>query len=255
MKYLEELIKLRCFTFDDILALTKNSATASSMLQYYTKQNKIIKIRKGLYTLINPIDKEPIANKFLIGSKVTESAVISHHSAFEFYGYANQVSYNVIISSNTKFNEFVFNWDRFVRVPNNLDIGINKLSSGIKITDIERTILDSINDFEKIMGFEELIQCITLVPSVNEKKILEYLKIYNKCFLYQKVGFILEYFKEEFKLSDNFFEECLKNSGKSSRYLLNNSEGLTYEFNNKWHITYPYNINNILKGDKEINDL
>ena len=44
MKYLDELIKLRCFTFDDVLNLTKNSATASSMLQYYTKQNRIIKV-------------------------------------------------------------------------------------------------------------------------------------------------------------------------------------------------------------------
>ena len=255
MKYLDELIKLRCFTFDDVLNLTKNSATASSMLQYYTKQNRIIKIRKGLYTLVNPIDKEPIASKFLIGSRLTESAVISHHSAFEYYGFANQVSYNVIVSSNSKFNQFIFNWDTFVRVPSNINVGVDKLSNGVKITDLERTILDSINDFEKIMGFEELIQCITLIPSFDENKLLKYLKLYNKCFLYQKVGFIFEHFKDDFKLSENFFDECLKNCGKSSRYLLSNSIGVEYDFNNKWHITYPYNINKILKGDKEINDL
>lgn len=255
MKYLEELIELRCFTYDDILNLTNNPATASSMLQYYIKQEKIVKVRKGLYTLVNPIDKEPIANKFQIGSKVSESAVISHHSAFEYYGCANQVSYNVIISSNTKFNEFRFNWDTYVRVRNNLNVGIEYLSNGIKVTDIERTVLDSINDFEKIMGFEELIQCISLVPSLNENKLLEYLKLYDKRFLYQKTGFILEYFKDEFNLSNNFFEQCKNNCGKSSRYLLNNSNGLNYNFNNKWHITYPYNLDKILKGDKELNDL
>ena len=83
MKYTEKLLQLGCFSFDEAVALTGNNVTAASMLLYYTKHGAVVQIRKGLYSAINPLDKEPVANKYLIGTKLTETAVISHHSAFE----------------------------------------------------------------------------------------------------------------------------------------------------------------------------
>ena len=76
MKYLDTLFQLGCFSFEDALALTGNRATAASMLLYYSKHGAIVQIRKGLYSAINPLDKEPVASKYLIGTKLTETAVI-----------------------------------------------------------------------------------------------------------------------------------------------------------------------------------
>ena len=88
MKYMDEFLQLGCFSFKDIVALTGNAATAGSRLLYYTKHGAVVQIRKGLYSAINPLDKEPVASKYLIGTKLTDTAVISHHSAFEYHGYA-----------------------------------------------------------------------------------------------------------------------------------------------------------------------
>lgn len=250
MKYLDSLLQLGCFSFEDALALTRNRATAASMLLYYSKHGAIVQIRKGLYSAINPLDKEPVANKYLIGTKLTETAVISHHSAFEYHGYANQVFYQMFVSSKSKFNSFEFGGHTYVRVPSNLSVGIETTSRGERITDIERTVLDSINDFEKTMGFEELIQCISAIPILNENKMLSYLEAYNKCFLYQKVGFIFEHFRKSFDFSDDFFRVCKKKSGNSSRYLLKDMQGMDLDFNNQWHMTYPKNLwKNLSGGD------
>ena len=250
MKYTEKLLQLGCFSFDEAVALTGNNVTAASMLLYYTKHGAVVQIRKGLYSAINPLDKEPVANKYLIGTKLTETAVISHHSAFEYHGYANQVSYRVFVSSESKFNTFEFGGNVFTRVPASVGVGIETTSRGERITDLERTVLDSVNDFEKDMGFEELIQCISAIPILNESKILSYLEAYGKCFLYQKVGFIFEHFRDNFDLSDEFFRICKVRSGNSSRYLLKDMQGSEMDFSNKWRLTYPTNLwNNLSGGD------
>jgi len=56
-------------------------------------------------------------------------------------------------------------------------------------------VLDSINDFEKIAGLEELLHCLELIPYINEEKLLEYLERYDKQFLYQKAGYVLNHFR------------------------------------------------------------
>ena len=66
------------------------------------------------------------------------------------------------------------------------------------MTSMEQTVVDSIRDFEKIAGIEEVIRCMMLVPGLNEQKVLECLARNNNGFLYQKCGY--------------FFEECRKNS-------------------------------------------
>ena len=108
----------------------------------------------------------------------------------------------------------------------------------------------SINDFEKAMGFEELIQCISVIPVLNERRLLSYLEAYDKCFLYQKVGFIFEHFRENFDFSDEFFYVCKERSGNSSRYLIKEISDQSLDFSNKWRLTYPKNLwNNLSGGD------
>ena len=40
--------------------------------------------------------------------------------------------------------------------------------TGVRITDLERTVIDSIRDFEKIGGFEEFLNCLEGVHYLDE---------------------------------------------------------------------------------------
>lgn len=248
MKYFGTLAKLGCFNFKTVLDITGNENTANSMLRYYKKNGAIKQIKKGLYTILNPIDNEPLADKYLIGTKINNTAVISHHSAFEYYGCANQVSYRVFVSSESKFNTFEFMGNTYTRIPMNIKAGIDMVSGGARVTDMERTVLDSICDFEKSMGFEELIRCISLVPVLNENKLLLYLAEYDKCFLYQKTGFILEHFNDNFDLSEAFFQTCRQKFGSSSRYLLKDTGTGEPASDGRWRLTIPRNLWNMAEG-------
>lgn len=90
-----------------------------------------------------------------------------------------------ILGSNFSFED-----QNYVFIQNKYNFGIDERKH-VRVTDLERTVLDSIKDFEKIAGFEELIQCISLVMYLSEEKMLAYLEQYGNQFLYQKAGFIL----------------------------------------------------------------
>ena len=67
-----------------------------------------------------------------------------------------------------------------------------------------------------------------LIPSLNEKKVLECLSKNNNGFLYQKCGYIFEELKEEFRFSDAFFEECEAHSSGAKRYLMKELQNNVY---------------------------
>ena len=242
MKYYEQMLSLGCFSYEDAVKLTGSEQSAVTILRQYARKGYVAKIRRGLYAAINLYDHEPAANRFEIASAISESAVVSHHSAFEYYGYTNQVAYTVNVTSDTRFNTFSFSGYRYSRRAPSLSTGVNKVGDHISVTDIERTVLDGIDDFESDMGFEELIQCIRAVPVLSETKMIQYLSEYGKCFLYQKTGFIFEHYKREFGISKEFLDLCHRYSGKSSRYLLKDLKNSELDFSGRWHLTTPKNL-------------
>ncbi|MHB8172503.1 MAG: hypothetical protein ACYDG6_13325 [Thermincolia bacterium] len=66
---------------------------------------------------------------------------------------------------------------------------------GIRITDIERTMVDSIKNFDKIGGLEELLSCKEMLAFLDNQKLLLYLSLYDLRVLYQRCGYILEHYK------------------------------------------------------------
>ena len=102
--------------------------------------------------------------------------------------------------------------------------------------------MDSIYNFEKIGGIEELLKCIEQIPSINEKKLLCYLKLYDCKFLYQKTGYILEHFRNILNLSEKFFDECLSNIPLSKRYLYKTEYKNDLKLNLKWNLFVPENL-------------
>jgi len=238
----EQLLKMGCFTWDELCELTGNRNTANSLTKDYTEKGYIRRVRRGLYVAVNLADNEPVVSRFRIASKITSSAYVSHHAAFAYYGCANQVSYDVEVASDDAFAPFSFAGDKYRYLASHLAEGVVMQPDGVRITDLERTILDNISDFEKIMGLEELLHCLGLIPTVNEKKLLEYLAAYGKQILYQKAGCLLTRFQKDWGLSDNFFTQCAARIGKSKRFLVAPTGETTMEalrYDRKWQLIVP----------------
>ena len=110
----------------------------------------------------------------------------------EYYGYANQVSYDVYVASESAFHSFEFDGYTYICVKSKLKDGIETVqySGGIRITDRERTLVDCLKDMDRIGGIEETVAAISMMKKLNEKKIRCYLDEYNNQFLFQKAGYV-----------------------------------------------------------------
>lgn len=232
-----ELAKLNTFTMDDVFKLVGNKKTASSLVLRLSKKGLVKKIRNNLYTCINIADGQPVASKYQIACAVNNSAYLSHHSAFEYMGISNQVFYEIYVSSEKRFDDFEFNGITYRYISSKMSVGVikPKNTQGIRVTSLERTVVDSIKDFEKIGGLEELLNCIEATPYLKEDELIKCLDEYNLQFLYQKTGFILNNYKSQFQLSDEFISYCKNKMGKSTRYLTKDST----KYLKEWRLVVP----------------
>ncbi len=244
MELYKRLAELRCFTRNDMVQLSGSESAAEWQINSYLKKGYIERVRRNLYAVISLETGQPIPNRYQIASKITCDACVTHHSAFEYYGYANQVFYDVYFSTTKRTREFSYDGIYFHPIKLKGNTGIIETNTHIRVTSLERTVIDSIADFEKIGGLEELLRCLMLIPSLDSEKLLESLELYGHAQLYQKTGYILENFKFELALPDSFFEECKKHSSNSKTYLY--SKQPDFVLNKNWKLFAPKDLKKIV---------
>lgn len=246
-----ELLQYPVFSMNEVNALYSSERTARVALGKLLKENLVFKIRNGLYTCVSGENGGSVANRFQIASAITPSSYVSHHTAFEYYGIADQVFYEVYVGSETRFHDFEFDGYTYHYVKAQMKEGILSpdFGGGVKVTDKERTIADSIKDLNLIAGLEEVLSCVASVNSIDENKMLKYLAGYDSAFLYQKAGFIFSEYQTELDISDDFLKICKDRSGNSNRYLTNGISEPGYS--GEWKLVYPKNIKRMKNGGIE----
>ena len=121
---------------------------------------------------------------------------------------------------------------------------VMETNTGARVTTLEQTVIDSIADLEKISGMEETLRCLVLIPSLDYRKLLKVLENYDQSQLYQKVGYILEIFKDELYLPDIFFEECERKISHSKIYLFEKQSD--FVFHKQWKLYAPKDLRAII---------
>ncbi len=246
-----ELLQYPVFSMKEVNSLYSSERTARVALGKLLKEKMVLKIRNRLYTCVSGENGGPVANRFQVASAVTESSYVSHHTAFEYYGVADQVFYEVYVGSETRFHDFEFDGYTYHYVNGEMREGIvsPEFGGGVRITDKERTIVDSIKNLNLISGLEEVLSCIVSVNSIDEAKMLKYLIGYDSAFLYQKTGFIFSEYQTELGISGDFIKICSDRSGSSKRYLTNGISDPGYS--GEWKLVYPKNIKRMKNGEFE----
>lgn len=240
-----EMMKHPVFSVDNLLQYYNNYESARSAVKALVRKGLAVKIRNNMYTCISGETNSPVANRFQIASSITPTACVSHHTAFEYYGMMNQVYYDIYVSSQTLFRDFFFDGYTFhclkTDIPDEIDTP--EYSGGIRVTSLERTVIDSIRSMDKIAGTEEMIEILKVCPKLNEDKLIKYISLYNNQFLWQKTGFLLSMFKEQLGISEEFLNYCKKEYGKSHRYI--SSDIYNGKYDSNWQLivsekTYDY---------------
>ena len=248
------LYKFRVFTLVDVIQqLDMTPTAASAALSRWQKKGIVKMVRRNLYTVVDPITSTPVADKYEIATNITATSYVGWHTALEFHGIAHQPFYNAYVGSKSRFCAFNFE-----------DVDFDYCSTGIepieengvirplgnayvRVTNLERTIIDCCDNIERAGGIEELLHCLESVAVVNEDLLCKYLNLYNKSFLYQKVGYILERAKGQTAVSEAFIEMCRKMGAIHTKRISNIENCDSYVC--RWKLYVPnYCLNEESKG-------
>lgn len=217
-------------------------SSASTTLNRWKKAGVVYKIRRDLYCMKNPVvGNIPAAHKFEVACKISDSSFLSYHSALEFHGIGHQVFNVVMVSSKAAFRSFSFDdCDYQSYVTKN--IGMNgvitsSVNPNIRVTDLERTFVDCIDRVGRAGGAEELFHCFEGVYMLDVEKLKRYLELYNKAHLYQKVGYVLERFKDQIGIQSDIIE-LYREKGKVAVANFSATEKCEF-FVKEWNLYIP----------------
>lgn len=238
MKYYQEFAQKMILTFSDVVAIVGNRYTAARIVADYQEKGFLIKIKKNLYAVASLENGGFIPNENQIGCALKPNAFISHHSAFVFHGYYNQVYSTIDVSSLTRFENLVFGGKEYRYHHSTWFEQVETVGNALRVTTIERTIVDSIKDMKKTMELEELIRCVEMVPWIKETNLINVLTAYDNHLLWKKVGFILKKCKTKFELTDSFFEACRNHGGNSLGYFCSDVK-TSQHYDKEWGLYVP----------------
>lgn len=238
MRYYQRLATMPVFTLKDAKDVLGSEKQSSKVMNSLVKEGSVHRIRKDLYTCVNFATGDDYASRFQIASKINCDSFISFHSAFEFYGFYNQMFYDVQVCSPKRFSSFSYNdyqykWYQAKTLTQVVTV------QGVRVVTIERAIADSICMLGKVMDAEELVECLDLVHRVDEKKILEMLSIYNQERLYRKAGYVLSHYEDDLHISRSFFDICKQRGVLANKGYLVESDKTNLTFNSTWGL-YAY---------------
>ncbi len=239
MKYLKDMARGRVFDYSFVHALTKSRSLADKIISAYIEKGYVKRIKRNLFCAVSLESGRVIPTKYEIASAINDEAFVSHHSALEYYGYMHQVYHEVVVSSTKAFQNFEFDGSIYkYKYTRHLE-AVTK-DKHVKVTTLERTLIDMIDSIMSYDDLEELIESIKTIPLLHEKELLMYLEVLNKRNLYNKTGLILSFFKNDFQLNESFFNSLKANLSDSKKYFTKEKSRLDTYYE-EWKL-YSYDI-------------
>ena len=247
------------FTLDELKTfLSKNGKenpnTRNSLLLYYQKQGRLLRVRRGLYATVPPgssPDSFPV-DPYLLTSKMTKDSVLAYHTALSFYGKAYSFYNQFYYLTHQKSQPLNFRGYKFVgkSIPQPL-INAEKETFGIsyhtfsgstiKVTNFERTLVDVLARPELTGSWEEIWRSLKSIEFFDLDIVLQYTTLLNNTTTAAKVGFFLEQNRESLMVDDKYLKKMMKLRPKKPHYLNRNNQN-GGKLIKKWNLIVPDEI-------------
>lgn len=235
---IEPFLSQTIFSSKEIEHLFPSTRAMQNRLKTLMEEKRVARIKNGLYATINPITGDVFASRFEIGTELTLGGYIAYHSALEFFAYGNQMSSEVQVFSNKRTLPFKYdNLEyRFFLPPISSGVLLLERNGKIRVTNIERTLVDCIDRLDLCGGIEEVLIALNEIRTLDENLVLSYLKEYDKKRLFQKAAFLLSITKKD-ELSSSFFDECRAYVPTRMCDIRENKK-LPQEYNKEWNLLF-----------------
>lgn len=259
MKINEFFEKHPVFRYEEFAAYMKAKGitrlgSSRQQLNYHLKAGHLIHIRKYLYA-VKPIFIQDISiDPYVIASKATSDSVLAYHTALELHGVAYTTFSEMTLLTARTLKPFAYEGMRFraIKKPlpflndNDAIYGIETIQRAqmiLKVTTLERTIVDILDRPDLSGGWEEIWRSFENITRVDINKVVQYTLLLKNATTVSKVGFFLEQLPEHLAINKKLIDKLLPYIPKQPHYL-NRDERKGGKYFEKWRLIVPNNIVN-----------
>lgn len=235
---------------------TKNKNTHKEILAYHLKKKNIIRIRRGFFASI-PLSSRSSADSYvidpyLIAGRISKDAILAYHTALDLHGVSYSLFNRIIFLSKQKVRPFIFQGSEFISVPfsaplirkkkNDMEtITMDRQGLNIKVTTLERSVVDILDRPEYAGGWEEIWQSADHISILNVDKMIKYALSLEDAKIVAKVGFFLEQHKDRFNIDETALLTLQKKKPSCVHYL-ERSKRETGKYIKRWNLIVPDQI-------------
>lgn len=224
------------------------------LLNYHEKTGHILRIRRGFYAVV-PIafrQKTHQVDPYLIAGHATSDSVLAYHTALDTRGFAYSVFHRFYFLTHQAIREFEFQGAQFQALPfakqlvtvqqENFGITtINREGLDIRVTNLERTLVDVLDRPKRAGSFEEIWLSFATVPILNLEQIIEYAFLLNNATTIAKVGFFLEQHQAQFNVDENSLK-LLQTKIPTQKHYLERGKRTSGKLIKRWNLIVPEKI-------------
>ncbi|OGT07866.1 MAG: hypothetical protein A2X78_04145 [Gammaproteobacteria bacterium GWE2_37_16] len=225
------------------------------LLGYYRAQDKLIPIRRLLYA-VNPdmILNQREIDPYLIAAKATQNAVLAYHTALEIHNLAYTTFEELTYLTTLPSRGFSFQNQHYrpVSYPKALTIqkkelfGVDTIKRNgldIKVTSLERTLVDILDRPDLSGGWEEIIRSLDHIVTFDAQKIVDYTLLLSKGGVTAKVGYFFEQLPKHLAIDQKYLSQLSANLPKQPYYIDSNRNGKNQGiYIKKWQLIIPKHI-------------
>ncbi len=179
LKVMENFSKTPVFSLSDVNQIINNRVYAKKFLRREIERGKILKIKKNVYTVHK--------DQFLVSAFLVKPSYISSVSALSYHKLITQIPNEVFCATTKKSGKIkFFTQINFFHTKHFFGFKIEDYDGfKIPIADPEKALIDSFS-VVPVSVFEEAFD------SINETKMIEYLKKIKKSSIAKRVGYLME---------------------------------------------------------------
>ena len=203
-----------------------------ALLAYHVRTGRLVRVRRGLYAVVPP-GADPASfpvDPYLIASRLTRDAVISHHTALEFHGRAysawDHLTYlSARPTSSLAFRSHVYRGVRFpkalVRAGNAMHGVVTAERAGlpVRVTSLERTLVDTLDRPRHSGGWEEVWRSLESVEFFDVQGVVDYALLLGNATTAATVGYYLEQHSESLMVEPSQLERLRRHRPRQPHYL------------------------------------
>lgn len=250
----EDLYARQVFTTDEAAeAADRPRRRVVEQLSHLANEGYLDRIRRGLYAVV-PLDARespPPPNPYLVASKLAEPYVLSYHTGLELHGVA-QSSFNTLyVATPNRFKAFEHRGISYKPVrasPEEVDHAAIELSvedQAIQVADREWTAAHCLARLDLAGGLEEVLKSLAGFAYLRPEPLLEACRVIGQKNLYNRAGFVLELYQDDWNLDDAELAPFEENLSKHTDYFGTQPGQARYV--KRWNLMVPENLDQVVR--------